>query len=604
MTEAAGNATYQLSIAYDIGFGCDISESKALEYRLSSALLGNPEARKEVYGTFCALTRPFPPEHLPQLAQWLYDEALGGDKVCFEELSTVSSELYNTVETSPMRSRKLCERSGIIFDESFFDTNNLGDVSGLLSAIQESNEEIDCDIGGGMTWLHYAAYGGSLEFAIRLVLELNAPLNARNIKSQTPLWIACLGGTFDIAKFLIEQGADVSIASNHGVTPLHSLSAFQEKHTLEIASLLINHGADVNAQATGGLTPLHYAVRGSMAIREEPTVAILLSHDSNPLINDDDGETPIEAAIVTMRPVYLKHMLCSKHVAKMEPTEVAKLLANCFQSVIGQMRFHRLRQGGAQYWAKIKELVRTLHTKDIVSAYIANHVTGYSPLHDACRWSFDIAQEILLLGPEESHINLVPDKGHGYTPLMQALRKFGIEFVDQLIRAGADPLRRARSGENILHVCVEYNPTLVLWLCGEIAHKADLKTVLNEATFKGETPLHYALMLGNIPTASYLINSGADPRQFHKGLDGNDQFNALESCLNPPNVPGLKLLSSLPDPPDFISSTSGYTLLHHTCAHIYNGTSEPPLFVAPQRVVLLIPGEKRPSPVIFQLFTF
>jgi ankyrin repeat protein len=574
--ETASSAAYQLSIAYEIGFGCDLSENRALEYLLSSALSENPEVRKEVYGTFCALSRPFPPEHLSQLAQWLHNEALEGEKVCLEELRMVSSELYYTVKTSPMRSRKLCE-SGIIFDESFFDTNNLSNIPGLLSAIQDSHEEIDCDIGGGMTWLHYAAYGGSLEFAVRLVLDFRAPLNARNIKSQTPLWIACLGGNFDIAKFLVEQGADVSIASDHGVTPLHSLPAFQDKYVPEIATLLVKHGAEANAQTTGGLTPLHYAVRGSGAIREEPAVAILLLHDANPLITDDGGETPIEAAIVTMRPVYLKHMLCSEHVTNMEPTKVARLLANCFQSLIGQMRFHRLRQGGVQYSAKVRELVRTLHTKDIVSAYVSNHVAGCSPLHDASRWSFDIAQEILLLGPDESHINLVPDEGCGYTPLIQALRSSGFEFVDRLIRAGADPLGRARCGENILHVCVEYNHTLVPWLCDVIASKADLRILLNEATpRKGETPLDYALMLGHIPTASFLIIQGADPRRFRGGLDREDQFNSLESCLNPPNIPGLKLLLSLPDPPNFISSTSGYTLLHSTCAHVYDGTSDSP----------------------------
>ena len=69
-------------------------------------------------------------------------------------------------------------------------------------------------------------------------------------------WAALLDNT-EIAKFLIEKGADVNAKSRDGSTPLHS-AAFLG-HT-EIAELLIQKGADVNPKNYRSETPLDVAV--------------------------------------------------------------------------------------------------------------------------------------------------------------------------------------------------------------------------------------------------------------------------------------------------------------------------------------------------------
>jgi ankyrin repeat protein len=65
-------------------------------------------------------------------------------------------------------------------------------------------------------------------------------------------WAALLGDT-EIAKFLIEKGADVNAKSRDGSTPLHS-AAFLGR--AEIAELLIQKGADVNPENYKGETLL------------------------------------------------------------------------------------------------------------------------------------------------------------------------------------------------------------------------------------------------------------------------------------------------------------------------------------------------------------
>ena len=65
-------------------------------------------------------------------------------------------------------------------------------------------------------------------------------------------WAALLNDT-EIAKFLIEKGADVNMKSRDGSTPLHS-AAFLGR--TEIAELLIQKGADVSSKNYRGETPL------------------------------------------------------------------------------------------------------------------------------------------------------------------------------------------------------------------------------------------------------------------------------------------------------------------------------------------------------------
>ncbi|KAJ7788289.1 ankyrin repeat-containing domain protein, partial [Mycena olivaceomarginata] len=72
----------------------------------------------------------------------------------------------------------------------------------------------------------------------------------------TPLHYASLRGHTDVAKFLIETGADVNVTDKDGVTPLHYTSL--QGHT-DVAKFLIDKGADVNATNKDRATPLHYA---------------------------------------------------------------------------------------------------------------------------------------------------------------------------------------------------------------------------------------------------------------------------------------------------------------------------------------------------------
>lgn len=120
-------------------------------------------------------------------------------------------------------------------------TLNLYDEQVLSDAIFTSAQENDIDI-----------------FKLLLALPESIYLiNQLNHYGTTPLIIACYNGHFEIAKMLLDLGADPNIQNIHDQTPLE-LAA--DRGYLEIVNLLVNKKAILNKQSIDGATPLSLAV--------------------------------------------------------------------------------------------------------------------------------------------------------------------------------------------------------------------------------------------------------------------------------------------------------------------------------------------------------
>jgi ankyrin repeat protein len=110
----------------------------------------------------------------------------------------------------------------------------------------------------GNTPLHFAASEGHLEVA-RMLLELGADVNSQNDEGLTPLQRASQvqrEGESGIMRLLLDYGANVNVHDKRRNTPLHF--AASEGH-LEVARMLLELGADINSQNDKGLTPLQRA---------------------------------------------------------------------------------------------------------------------------------------------------------------------------------------------------------------------------------------------------------------------------------------------------------------------------------------------------------
>ena len=145
--------------------------------------------------------------------------------------------------------------------------------------------------------IHEAAAIGDTE-RVAKVIEVNPELiNSYSKEGFAPLTLAAHFGHEETTQWLLDHGANIDLVSSHrlGVTPLHS-ALFGKR--IEIARLLIERGANVNIARGGGdwprtgWTALHYAA--GFALKE--LVQLLLSHGADVTIRDEQFKTPLDIA--------------------------------------------------------------------------------------------------------------------------------------------------------------------------------------------------------------------------------------------------------------------------------------------------------------------
>lgn len=101
----------------------------------------------------------------------------------------------------------------------------------------------------------------------------------------TPLHRAAYTNNVDIAKILLQYGANVNAKTEFEWTPLHSAVKWSNA---ECAALLLQHGADVNALSQGQQTPLHIAATVSNCRETAMTLMMEPNCDTSALNNSDE----------------------------------------------------------------------------------------------------------------------------------------------------------------------------------------------------------------------------------------------------------------------------------------------------------------------------
>jgi len=172
----------------------------------------------------------------------------------------------------------------------------------------------------GLSPLHFACINHHLEVA-RLLIEKGADVNTQDFYQETPLMVACKMNHRAIIELLLENEADVNRTNRIGETPLilslkyadsNYISNLKRIEYLEMARYLIENGADLNLVDKDGNSALIIAIKSHNSIRESEKIIDLLVRIIKTMIEknvdldcqNNNGETALMIASSRWRDWY------------------------------------------------------------------------------------------------------------------------------------------------------------------------------------------------------------------------------------------------------------------------------------------------------------
>lgn len=156
-----------------------------------------------------------------------------------------------------------------------YDAAEFGEMERMKELIDDG-AQFDVPNGEtGYTALGSATLGGQNE-VVAYLLEIGADPTIANSQGVTSVHLAARGNQPEILRTLLEAGANPNAAPGASFSPLLWAA---RAGALEACELLIEHGADVNFSTAQGTTPLSIAQRAEPRKPEhDAIVALLVEH--------------------------------------------------------------------------------------------------------------------------------------------------------------------------------------------------------------------------------------------------------------------------------------------------------------------------------------
>jgi ankyrin repeat protein len=149
--------------------------------------------------------------------------------------------------------------------------------------------------------LHAASSAGDLK-AVKKHVAAGADIN-RLVNGNRPIGLALAFRRWDVAKFLLKKGCDVTKPSYGHATPLHVAASFDAPD--ELLALLLKLGALIDPLDDCDHTPLCYAASAG----DERVVDWLIEHGANVARGQERSSTPVYCALARSHTELASHLI-------------------------------------------------------------------------------------------------------------------------------------------------------------------------------------------------------------------------------------------------------------------------------------------------------
>uniref|UniRef100_A0A803V8T3 Ankyrin 3 n=1 Tax=Ficedula albicollis TaxID=59894 RepID=A0A803V8T3_FICAL len=306
----------------------------------------------------------------------------------------------------------------------------------------------------------------------------------------------------EVVKFLLDNGASQSLATEDGFTPL--AVALQQGHD-QVVSLLLENDTKGKVR----LPALHIAARKD----DTKAAALLLQNDHNADVESKSGFTPLHIAAhygnINVATLLLNRGAAVDFTARNDitPLHVASKRGNANMVKL-------LLDRGAKIDAKTRDGLTPLHCGarsgheqvvemllDRGAPILSKTKNGLSPLHMATQGDHLNCVQLLI-----QHNVPVDDVTNDYLTALHVAAHCGhYKVAKVLLDKKANPNAKALNGFTPLHIACKKNRMKVMELL--LKHGASIQAV----TESGLTPIHVAAFMGHVNIVSQLMHHGASP---------------------------------------------------------------------------------------------
>ncbi|PWW72552.1 ankyrin [Tuber magnatum] len=400
----------------------------------------------------------------------------------------------------------------------------------VIEILLQGGAEMEAVNVAGNSSLHEAAVASQAK-VVRLLLEKGAGLDRKNYEGRTAFLDTAATGCSEILMLLIDAGADFEASDTAGNSALHLAASVSDE---ELLLMLLDLGLDPGAKNLQGKIPLHYAVSG----KNDPAIKVLLE-------------------------IYLEEMPATGTFPEL-PQKKHPLFENWCANEAKAALFYSLKPSPHQSIDTLKTALRWTEYNNnmMIASLIVDNIFQLNPndpdpthvlsalLHWAAEEGLELVLKVLLEKEEpkvdkfgSTLLHKASFAGHaaivGFllekftdpqvrsTALFIASWRGHEPVVNQLLDMGVDLDSKNEDGQTALHWAViasdmksalqtlnapgtRKRPKNRKVNVGTIKLLIDRGAKVNERNGVEQTPLHWAVVRGDLEAIELLLENGAD----------------------------------------------------------------------------------------------